>query len=147
MIGLEMIYMSDRIFVDTNILIYAHDISAGFKHRIAKDLLVELWENGQGCLSIQILQEFFVTVTRKVSNPLEVPLAKKVITSLSHWTLHEPRKDDVLIAIDLHQRYLVSFWDAMVINSAQQLECNILWSEDLNPGQSYGNIRIVNPFR
>jgi predicted nucleic acid-binding protein len=145
--GLEMIYMSDRIFVDTNILIDAHDISAGFKHRIAKDLLVELWENGQGCLSNQVLQEFFVTVTRKVSNPLEVPLAKKVITSLSHWTLHEPRKDDVLIAIDIRQRYLISFWDAMMINNAQQLKCDILWSEDLNQGHLLGNIKLVNPFQ
>ena len=140
--------MSDRPqFVDTNILIYAHDRSAGTKHERARALLTELWESGDGCLSIQVLQEFYVNITRKVARPLPPDTARQIIADLGHWTVHSPTVDDVLNAIALQERHGLSFWDAMIVASAIQLGCLVLWSEDLNDGQEYDGARIVNPFR
>ena len=133
-------------FVDTNILIYAHDRSAGHKHLVAKTLLKELWETRTGCLSIQVLQEFYVNITQKVAKPLAPEAAAQLITDLSVWKVHRPGVDNVLDAIRLQTRYQLSFWDAMILASAQALNCQNLWSEDLNPGQSYDKVTVSNPF-
>jgi predicted nucleic acid-binding protein len=138
--------MTDSIFVDTNILVYAHDVTAGAKHKRAQELLLELWESKAGCLSIQVMQEFYVTVTHKVTKPMEVITAMEIIRDLSYWRVHEPVPDDVIKAIKLHQQYLIAFWDAMVLQSAAQLGCSMIWSEDLNPGQVYEGVRLLNPF-
>ena len=139
--------MTDKIFVDTNILVYAHDVSAGVKHTVAKQRIQELWEIKSGCLSIQVLQEFYVTVTQKVPNQIDNATAIEIIRSLSYWNVHEPSIDDIINAIDIQIRYQVSFWDAMILQSALQLECDLLWSEDLNPGQVYQGIKLINPFQ
>lgn len=139
--------MPDKIFVDTNILVYAHDISAGVKHKNAHNLIRELWETRRGCLSVQVLQEFYVTVTQKVPQPMGLNTAKNILQDLSYWEIHEPKANDVIQAVDIQRRYQVSFWDAMILQSALQLECNLLWSEDLNPGQLYDNLILVNPFQ
>ena len=133
-------------FVDTNILIYAHDRSAGHKHLVAKTLLKELWETRTGCLSIQVLQEFYVNITQKVAKPLAPESAAQLVTDLSVWKVHRPGVDNVLDAIRLQTRYQLSFWDAMILASAQALNCQNLWSEDLNPGQSYDKVTVSNPF-
>ena len=133
-------------FVDTNILVYACDLSAGNKHTIAAQLLEHWWENGNGCISIQVLQEFFVTVTRKIAVPLEHHIARQLVSDLSHWRLHAPEADDLLQAIDLQQTYRLSFWDAIVLQSAMRLGCKQLISEDLNHGQKYGEVQVFNPF-
>jgi predicted nucleic acid-binding protein len=139
--------MSDnRSFVDTNILVYAHDETAGEKRDLARLLLADLWESGAGCLSVQVLQEFFVTVTRKVPKPLDAGSAAAIVADLSHWRVHSPRPDDVLSAIDSHRRQDISFWDAMIVCSAASLGCGILYSEDLNPRQQYEGVRVRNPF-
>jgi predicted nucleic acid-binding protein len=138
----------DRIlqFVDTNILIYAYDATAGVKHERAKALIAGLWESRCGCLSIQVLQEFYVTVTRTVSRPLAGDVAAEVISDLAAWRVYAPGVEDVKQAIVAHQRYAISFWDAMIIRSAAQLGCATLWSEDLNAGQVYEGLRVMNPF-
>ena len=133
-------------FVDTNILVYAHDLSAGEKNVRARDLLGELWQSRAGCLSIQVLQEFYVTVTQKVAEPLTPHVAAEIIADLSAWQVHCPGVDDVLDAIRLQDRYQISFWDAMIVASAIHLGCERLWSEDLNPGQVYGTVTVANPF-
>lgn len=133
-------------FVDTNVLIYAHDISAGAKYARARELLGQLWDSAEGCLSIQVLQEFYVNVTRKVARPLTPEAAAQIIADLSVWQVHRPGVDDVLDAIGLQGRYQLSFWDAMVISSAIQLGCQTVWSEDLNPGQAYDQVTVLNPF-
>jgi predicted nucleic acid-binding protein len=139
--------MPDRIFVDTNILVYAHDVSAGVKNTTAKQLIQELWANKLGCLSIQVMQEFYVTVTQKVPNPMDNATAIGIIRSLRYWDVHEPSIDDIINAVDIQLRYKISFWDAMILQSALQLECDLLWSEDLNPGQVYQGIKLINPFQ
>lgn len=135
-----------RIFVDTNILVYAHDRTAGEKHRRAKALLEQMWEAGDGCLSIQVLQEFYVTVTRKIRRPLDQALARQLVADLGHWRIHVPVVEDVLDAIALQETAGLSFWDAMIVQSAVRLGCRQLLSEDLNAGQMYGGVQVLNPF-
>jgi predicted nucleic acid-binding protein len=141
--------MSDkppRIFLDTNVLVYAHDVSAGLKHDRARQLVSDLWDTENGCLSLQVLQEFYVTITRKVATPLPPEVASKIVSNLSLWILHEPRLRDLLSAIDIHQKHNISFWDAMILQSAAELGCTTLFSEDLNSAQEYNGVRVVNPF-
>jgi predicted nucleic acid-binding protein len=133
-------------FVDTNVLIYAHDLSAGDKCHQAKALLKQLWETRAGCLSVQVLQEFYVNVTRKVARPLTTEVAARIIADLSAWEIHRPGAEDVLNAIQIQNRYQLSFWDAMIVVSAQQLGCVTLWSEDLTPGRIYAGVTARNPF-
>ena len=136
----------NRQFVDTNILVYAHDVTAGDKHSRARALVEELWNTREGSLSVQVLQEFFVTTTRKISKPLEAPAAARIIDDLAHWHVHVPVASDVLAAIDIHQRTGAPFWDAMILRSANELGCETLHSEDLNPGQVYEGVHVSNPF-
>jgi predicted nucleic acid-binding protein len=136
----------NRRFTDTNVLVYAHDVTAGDKHDRARALLAELWQTREGCLSVQVLQEFFVTTTRKIPKPLAAPAAAQIIADLAHWHVHAPAARDVLAAIDIHQRTGASFWDAMILRSAQELGCQTLYSEDLNSGQTYAGVQVSNPF-
>ena len=141
--------MSDakQQFVDTNILIYAYDLAAGEKHQMSQALLTELWSTEKACLSIQVLQEFYVNATKRSVQPLSPEKAFQVIRDLSTLPVHRPGVTDVISAIELHERYQVSFWDAMILRSAQQLGCEILLSEDLSDGQDYGGVKVVNPFK
>ncbi|CAN5772279.1 PIN domain-containing protein [soil metagenome] len=137
---------SDPRFVDSNVLVYAHDMDAGDKHEVARALIKDLWESGRGGLSIQVLQEFFVRVTRRIPNPLDSYEAAEAVEDFAQWTVHAPVPGDVLNAIAIHRRHGISFWDAMILNSASKLGCQIVYSEDLNVGQQYGSVRVVNPF-
>lgn len=136
----------NRQFVDTNVLIYAHDLSAGQKHVHAQELVQKLWQDGEGCLSIQVLQEFYVNVTQKVAKRLLPEVAAQIIADLSAWEVHRPGVQDVLGAIRLQARYRLSFWDAMIVASAIRLGCRTIWSEDLNPGQVYDDVTVLSPW-
>lgn len=134
-------------FVDTNILVYAYDSTTAEKNKVARQLLLNLWEGCSGCLSIQVLQEFFVCITRKVPVPVEIATAAEIVTDLSVWEVHSPEATDILAAIELSQQYQLSLWDAMVVWSAASMGCKILWSEDLNDGQIYQGVQVRNPFK
>ena len=134
-------------FVDTNILVYAHDSSAGNKHLRAQELMLHLWETRQGCLSIQVLQEFYVTATRKGLSPLPTQIVTRIIRDLSLWPVHSPTVDDLIEASTIQQQYLISYWDALIVQSAKQMNCTVIWSEDFNTGQSYQNIAARSPFQ
>ncbi|MBA2693064.1 MAG: PIN domain-containing protein [Rubrobacter sp.] len=149
--------MSDEIpdgapaFVDSNVLIYAHDEGAGIKREAARALLERLWEEHSGRLSVQVLQEFFVNATissgrRKLEHPLDAQEAREVVEDFSKWGVHRPGAADVLAAIDIHRRVGISFRDAMVVQSASSQGCEVLFSEDLNDGQIYEGVRLKNPF-
>jgi predicted nucleic acid-binding protein len=133
-------------FVDTNVLIYAHDVSARYKHVRAQELIRGLWASREGCLSIQVLQEFYVNVTQKVAKPLAPEEAADVVAALAAWEVHCPDVEDVLDAIRLQGSYQTSFWDAMIIASAIQLGCHTIWSEDLNREQVYDGVTVRSPF-
>lgn len=136
----------NREFLDANVLIYAFDRSAGDKKRQAEELVARLWESGSGCLSVQILQEFFVTVTSKVPHPLSVAAATERLRDFATWKVFAPVADDVLGAVAIHRRSKVSFWDAMVVQAASESGCHTLWTEDLNDGQTIRGVKIRNPF-
>lgn len=133
-------------FVDTNILIYAHDTSAGAKHDRARALLQALWQERAGSLSIQVLQEFYVNVTRKVARPMTPEAAAAIIGELATWQVHRPDVNDVLEAIRLQTSRQLSFWDAMILTSARRLGCATLWSEAMGHRQQYEGVTVINPF-
>jgi predicted nucleic acid-binding protein len=137
---------SRREFVDANVLVYALDASAGLKQKAAEKLLERLWETGSGCLSVQVLQEFFVTVTRKVARPLPAQDALSRIRELAVWSVFTPTTDDVIAAIGLHTQARISVWDAMIVVAAAESGCDVLWTEDLTDGQVLRGVRIQNPF-
>lgn len=136
----------DRQFVDANVLVYAHDRSAGEKHYRAGSIIATLWKSGKGCLSVQALQEFYVTITQKVARRLDQELASQIVADLAFWRIHAPGAVDILRAIEIQQTHKISFWDAMIIRSAQVMRCQILWTEGLQADQEIAGIRIVNPF-
>lgn len=133
-------------FVNTNILVYAHDNSAGQKRSQAKQLLEDIWARRTGCLSVQVLQAFYVTVTQKVEIPLEAEATAQITADLSTWEVHAPNPNDVLDAIQIQKRFQLSFWDAMIVANAMNLGCQTLWTEDLDAGQILDAVTIANPF-
>jgi predicted nucleic acid-binding protein len=135
-----------REFVDASVLVYAFDSSAAKKQQTAQHLLERLWESGTGCVSIQVLQEFFVTITKKVPKPLPVQDAKARIREFAAWSVFAPKADDIVEAIDLHTEAKIGFWDAMVVLAAAECDCDVLWTEDLHDGQLLRGVRIQNPF-
>lgn len=136
--------MSDKFFVDTNILVYAHDRSAGIKHQRAQMLLEQLWNSGQGVLSTQVLQELCVNLRRKVSAPLPVEEVRLLIRDYATWEVVSNTPESILQALDIEARYMTSFWDALILQAAESAG-SILYSEDLAAAQHYGSIQIVNP--
>ncbi|MDR0285213.1 MAG: PIN domain-containing protein [Propionibacteriaceae bacterium] len=132
-------------FVDTNILLYAYDSSAGDKHERAAELVLRLARTGQGALSVQVLQEFYVNAVFKIARPLTHEQALLRLRALSQWYVHSPLASDVLAAAELRQRYQLSLWDAMIIQSASRLGCQTLWTEDLNASQVISGVAIRNP--
>lgn len=135
-----------REFVDANVLVYAFDSSAGPKHAAAVRLLERLWQSETGHLSVQVLQEFFVTVTRKVARPLPVDQAEDRVRELSSWRVFAPTADDVLAAIGVARKAKLSVWDALVLHAAAESGCDLCWTEDLNLGQRWRGVQIRNPF-
>lgn len=133
-------------FVDANILVYAEDRDAGSKHKVARDLVADLWRSGEGVLSIQVLQEFFVTVTRKMPHPLRPDEALAIVEQYLTWRVVENTGDLLLGGIRLASTLKVSFWDALVVQAARLERCDRLWTEDLNHGQRVGDLVILNPF-
>ncbi|MGA1827872.1 PIN domain-containing protein [Microbacterium sp.] len=133
-------------FVDTNILLYAYDPRAGEKHLRARTLVGELGRARRGALSVQVLQEFYVNVVRKIAVPLSPSDARDRIRMLSRWTVHSPLAHDVISGTEISEQHQISLWDAMIVRSASELGCTVLWSEDLNSGQRINGVEIRNPF-
>lgn len=137
--------MSVRYFVDTNILMYAHDLTAGEKHERARTLVEELWRSRAGVVSTQVLQELSVNVRRKTARPLNPRATRELVTDYLSWQVVINDGDSILMALELEERYRISFWDALVVQAAQAAGAEVLYSEDLSDGQSYGSVRVVNP--
>lgn len=137
--------MSDKCFVDTNILVYAHDRSTGVKHNKARELVEALWDSGDGVLSTQVLQELCVNLRRKASNPLPIVEVRLLLRDYAAWEVVTNTSESILEALDIEMRYKISFWDALILQAARQSGASILYSEDLAAGQRYGSIRVVNP--
>lgn len=138
--------MKEKIFVDTNILIYAHDRDAGIKHDIAVTLIKEFWEKGTGILSTQVLQEFYVNVTRKILKPIPPTKARGIIENYLVWQVEVNKPDTILLASEIEERHLLSFWDSLIVAAARNAKADKILTEDLKHGQRLEGILIENPF-
>jgi predicted nucleic acid-binding protein len=137
--------MTGKTFVDTNVLIYAHDADAKEKHTIAREILSELWAERIGVLSTQVLQEFYVNVTRKLTKPLSKRHARSVLDKYSMWCL-DTTAAEIAVAFRIEDEASIAFWDALICASALKAGAVRILSEDLNAGQKIAGIQIVNPF-
>lgn len=137
--------MPARSFFDTNVLVYADDKAAAAKQRRALDLVAEHRRARTGVVSLQVLQEYFVTITRKLR--VDAAIARRKVELLAEFDVAAPELADILAAIDLHRLHNFSFWDALVIRSAKQSGCTVLFSEDMQHTSDINGLQIVNPFR
>lgn len=133
-------------FVDTNVLIYAHDVTAGRKREQAVALLDRLWTERRGLLSTQVLLEFYVAATRKLPKRVDHGVATAILEDLGTWTVFRPDAEDVVAAVALANRHRIHPWDGLIVRAALALEATTLWSEDLNDGQTIEGLTIRNPF-
>jgi predicted nucleic acid-binding protein len=137
--------MNARSFFDTNVLIYADDKSAPAKQRCSRDLAAKHRRSGTGVVSLQVLQEYFVNLTRRLH--VDPRIARRKVELLTEFDVAAPDGADILAAIDLHRLHGFSFWDALILRSAQQAGCSVLLSEDFQDGREIDGIQVVNPFR
>jgi predicted nucleic acid-binding protein len=139
--------MSAVAFVDSNILIYAHDLDAGVKRERAVAKVRELWDSGAGRLSIQVLQEFYVNATQKLSTPVARSTAREIIKTYGVWIHRATTIETVTRATEISDLARISFWDALIVASAEEVDADELLSEDLTDGQTIAGIKVVNPLR
>jgi predicted nucleic acid-binding protein len=137
--------MSDKTFIDTKVLMYAHDLAAGAKHQIAKTVLNELWSERAGVVSVQVLQEFYVNVTRKIPVPLSKEAARQIVSSYAIWCT-ETTAAEISTAFRIEDESRIGFWDALIVSSAAKSGATRILSEDFNAGQRIAGIVIENPF-
>jgi predicted nucleic acid-binding protein len=137
--------MSVRSFIDTNVLLYSDDESAPVKQHRSRDLVAEHRRSRSGVVSLQVLQEYFVTVTRKLH--VDPHIARRKVEILAEFDVATPDVSDILAAIDLHRLHGLSFWDALVVRSAKQSGCSVLLTEDFQDSREIDGIQVVNPFR
>lgn len=140
-----MRFMSVRSFFDTNVIVYGDDASQPKKRARALDLLEEHRRAGTGVVSLQVLQEYFVTITRKLG--VEDSIARRKVELLAEFDVAAPDLADILAAIDLHRLHNLSFWDALILRCVQQAGCRVLFSENFQEQREFDGIRIVNPFK
>jgi predicted nucleic acid-binding protein len=141
-----MSYISAKSFVDTNVLFYAHDPGSGAKHERAKQLVEDLFQSEIAVISTQVLQEFCVTV-RRANRNIGTEQLRGWLRDFMQWQVVVNTGESILSAMEIEERYQISFWDALILQAAEISGATILYSEDLNDGQKYGSVRVVNPFR
>ena len=137
--------MTAPYFVDTNVLVYADDRSAGVKRDRARELIRSALRDGRARLSTQVLAEYFAVATRKLG--LASATARRRVEIYAALSVFRPAVDDLLAAIDLHRLHGLSIWDALVVRSARASGCRVLYSEDLQHGRSFDGVLVVDPFR
>ncbi len=133
-----------RAFFDSNILFYSEDKRDPQKQQTAQSLIRSYRVTRSGVVSLQVLQEYFTNATRKLG--LDPAIARRKVEIFSRFHLVEPVLSDVLAAIDLHRLHQISYWDALIVHCAKKSGCQSVLSEDLNHGQVFDGVRVVNPF-
>jgi predicted nucleic acid-binding protein len=133
-------------FIDTNVLVYVFENSAGSKHEIASELFSRVMEERVGAISIQVLEEFYVVTTRKLPRPFPENETLEILKQLSSWRIFSPHYGDVIEAIAVCRRHHISLWDAMIVQAAVKTNASVIWTEDLNNGQVIEGVRVKNPF-
>lgn len=133
-------------FVDSNVLLYAHDRSEVLKQPIAATLLARLWRDRTGVLSTQVLQEFYHVATQRLRSPISRAVAREVVERYSAWPVVLIEPATIVGASMLQERHRVSFWDALIVQAAVIAGAGTLLTEDLSAGEVIGGVRVVNPF-
>jgi len=139
--------MTAAVFVDTNVLVYSRDARDVTKQTLAAQWLQTLWRDQNGRTSMQVLNEYYSTVTRKLTPRLAPEDAWEDVQSLFAW---EPQATDAALlrlARDIERRYRISWWDALIVGAAQLQQCSLLLTEDLQDGTTFGTVTVKNPFR
>lgn len=136
--------MSDLVFFDTNILVYTEDVSAPAKQKRAASLWNKHFRNGTALISVQVLQEYFSAVTRKLAVDPRVAQRRVEVFSTANVIAFDAA--DVISAIELHRLMGTSFWDALILHAARSGGASVLYSEDLQHGEILASVRVVNPF-
>ena len=137
--------MTAPVFVDTNVLIYAVDRGDLKKQQAARAWRSELWKSHRGRISFQVLQEFYVNVTRKIASPLPRDVARLAVNSYSIWCI-ETSPAEISLAFRIEDESKVGFWDALIVASAVKCGATRILSEDLNAQQVIAGVRLENPF-
>jgi predicted nucleic acid-binding protein len=135
-----------KTFIDTNVLVYAHDTDAGDKHTTAGQLVARLWDGRTGVLSTQVLQEFYAVVTRKFKPPMPLSKARAIVAAYSEWCDVATEPQLIVAASRLQEEHTLSFWDALIVQAALRAGAERLVSEDLQHGRRFGVLAIDNPF-
>lgn len=136
--------MTEKFFIDTNILIYTIDNHYPKKKRISRELIAELFESNFGIISTQVMQEFYYTAVNKLKS--DPKIIKELLKSFEDLEIVQISTAIIYSAIDCSTANNISFWDALIISAAESANCNQLFSEDLNNGQIINGVEIVNPF-
>jgi predicted nucleic acid-binding protein len=133
-------------FVDTNVLVYAHDRSEPAKQSVAREVLERLWTDRAGALSTQVLQELYVVATRKLNPPMPRAAARELVALYGAWLVVEVDVSLIIAASELEERHTLSFWDALIVEAARRAGATRLLTEDLQPGRRIGGVGIEDPF-
>ena len=136
--------MAERVFIDTNVIVYADDLDAGAKRERAREILQQVLIDGNGVVSTQVLQEFFVAATHKLGVAPEI--ARRKVELLARLDVVTIEPSLILDAIDLHRLHPISSWDALIVQSAVASGCRRLLTEDLQSGRNIAGVQIENPF-
>ena len=136
----------DLTFIDTNILVYAHDVGEGWKHSTAMAIVNELWQRGTGVLSTQVLQEFYSVMTRKRPKPMAKAKARERIANYSQWCSMDTNPQLLVSSSLLEETHCLQWWDALIIEAAMRSGAKTLLSEDMQHGRTFGLLTIQNPF-
>ena len=139
--------MTDLIFVDTNVLVYALDAATGERHTAAREWMDAIWRSRRGRLSVQVMQELYVTLTRKLKPGMSPDDAQREVRTMLAWTPWETTPVILERAWAVESRFQLSWWDALIVASAQAGGCRYLLTEDLQPGQTFDGLVVVSPFR
>lgn len=138
--------MSDRVFLDTNIVVYAHDKTDPDKKAKSQAILFECLRTGTGVISAQVLSEFFVTITQKIEQPISPDRARKEIVLLSTMATIDIDATLVVEAVNIKERWQLSYWDSLILAAAERAGCEKVYSEDMSDGQCYGSLTVCNPY-
>jgi len=138
--------MSERFFVDTNVLVYLYDSGHAAKQAVAAEWLMRLWRERSGRTSTQVLNELYVTLTRKLARGLRADEAWDIVQSLMAWEPQPIDRDLLLRAREIERRYRISWWDSLIVSAAQLQDCDVLLTEDLQTGMIFDRVTVLNPF-
>jgi len=134
-------------FVDTKVLVYAHDSTEPERRPVAQRLLLDLWNSGNGALSTQVLQEFYSTTTCRIRQPLRPAVARTAVAQYSEWRTVDTDPLLIISAARMAAEHSIAFWDALIIEAALRCDAYQLLTEDMQDGRRFGSLTVRNPFK